>query len=130
MQQDGTNGKETRGAERLARLNENMMKENNTKNKAKAINRFEQALNLPVLCNINPRSIYNKSKEFHTLVKEEQLDVVFISESWERDYMPLDQLIKLEDHTVISNVSQRAGVGGRPAIIANKSKFHVQNIGF
>ena len=74
--------------------------------------RTEQALNLPVLCNINPRSIYNKSDEFQTLVKEEDLDVIFISESWEREYLPLDQLIDLEDHTVISNVYQRDGVEG------------------
>ena len=85
-------------------------------------------MNLPTLCNINPRSIYNKQDEFHTLVEEEDLDLIFISESWEREYLPLDQIIKLEDHTVISNVSQRVGVGGRPAIIANKKKFNVQNI--
>ena len=91
-------------------------------------NRVEQALSLPTLCNINPRSIYNKAEEFHTLVEEEDLDVVFISESWEREYLPLDQIIKLEDHTVISNVSQRVGVGGRPAIIANKRKYNVQNV--
>ena len=91
-------------------------------------NRFEQALNLPTICNINPRSIYNKADEFHTLVEEEELDLIFISESWEREYLPLDQIIKLEDHTVISNVSQRVGIGGRPAIIANKNKFNVQNV--
>ena len=91
-------------------------------------NRYEQALNLPVLCNINPRSVYNKSDEFHTLVEEEDLDLIFMSESWERQYLPLHDLLKLEDHTVISNVNQRVGVGGRPAIIANHRKFHVQNI--
>ena len=56
------------------------------------------------------------------------MDVVFLSESWERDYLPLDRIIKLEDHIVISNVYQRKGKGGRPAIIANKNKFHVQNL--
>ena len=54
-------------------------------------NRFEQALNLPTICNLNPRSIYNKADEFHTLVEEEELDLIFISESWEMEYLPLDQ---------------------------------------
>ena len=89
---------------------------------------MSQALSLPVLCNMNPRSVYNKQEEFHTFVKEEEVDVVFLSESWERDYLPLDKIIKLEDHVVISNVHQRVGMGGRPAIIANDKKFHVQNL--
>ena len=70
-------------------------------------NRFTQALSLPTLCNLNPRSIYNKREEFHTLVKEEDLDVIFLSESWEREHLQLDEIIDLEDHTVISNVHQR-----------------------
>ena len=77
---------------------------------------------------MNPRSVYNKQEEFHTFVKEEEVDVVFLSESWERDYLPLDKIIKLEDHVVISNVHQRVGMGERPAIIANDKKFHVQNL--
>ena len=123
MHQDRTDGKQARRNEPI-----DESKHKNINIKTKASNRFEQAFNLPVLCNINPRSVYNKSEEFHTLVKEEELDVIFISESWEREYLPLDQLINLEDHTVISNVSQRVGVGGRPAIVANKTNFHFQNI--
>jgi hypothetical protein len=56
------------------------------------------------------------------------VDVVFLSESWERDYLPLDKIINIEDHVVISNVHQRTGMGGRPTIIANDKKFHVQNL--
>ena len=66
-----------------------------------------QALSLPTLCNINPRSIYNKIDEFHEFVKEEQVDIIFISESWEREHLPLDKIIHLEDFVTISNVSQR-----------------------
>ena len=91
-------------------------------------NRFKQALDLPTLCNLNPRSIYNKIDEFHTLVEEEDIDVIFLSESWERDYLPLDKIVKLEDYKVISNVHQRTGMGGRPAIIANEKKYHVLNL--
>ena len=87
-----------------------------------------QALQLPTLCNLNPRSIYNKVDEFHELVKEKDLDVIFLSESWEREYLPLEEIISLEDHIVVSNVHQRRGMGGRPAIIANNKKYQVQNV--
>ena len=40
----------------------------------------------------------------------------------------LDEIINLEDHIVISNVHQRKGVGGRPALIVNKKKFIVQDL--
>ena len=51
-----------------------------------------------------------------------------MSESWERENLRLDEIIKLEDHSIISNVGQRSGVGGRPAIFANNKKYEVQNI--
>jgi hypothetical protein len=121
LQQGGHHGDEN---ERTDKLKEGMKE----KTQIKMSNRFTQALSLPSLCNLNPRSVYNKRDEFHALVKEEQLDVIFLSESWERDYLPLDKIIDLEDHTVISNVHQRTGMGGRPAIIANHKKYHVQNL--
>ena len=57
-----------------------------------------------------------------------ELDVIFISESWERENKTLEQIIELDDYTIVSNVFQRKGIGGRPAIIANNKKFQVQNI--
>jgi hypothetical protein len=63
---------------------------------------------MPVIANINPRSIYNKVDEFHTFVNEEEVDLLFMSESWEREHLQLDQIIHLENHTVISNVYQRS----------------------
>ena len=80
-------------------VNENKTKKNKTNKKE---NRFEQALELPTLANINPRSVYNKIDEFNTFVKEETIDVVFISESWERENLTLEKIIELDDHTVIS----------------------------
>ena len=68
---------------------------------------------------MNPRSVYNKQDEFHTFVEEEMVDLLTMSESWERENLLLDQIVKLDDHTIISNVSQRKGKGGRPAIFAN-----------
>ena len=50
----------------------------------KRSNKIMQALNLPTIMNVNPRSIYNKAAEFHHFVDEELIDCVFMSESWEQ----------------------------------------------
>ena len=42
--------------------------------------------------------------------------------------MPLDQILDLPNHVVNSNPHQRKGVGGRPALIINKEKYHVRNL--
>ena len=68
-------------------------------------------LNLPSFCNINPRSLYNKLSEFHTFVEQEELDCIFISESWERLDLPLTEVIKLKDFEIISNAFQRPNIG-------------------
>ena len=94
----------------------------------KRSNKIVQSINLPSIANINPRSVYNKVKEFHTFVIEEEIYVVFMSESWERENLTLQDIINLEDYTVISNVFQRKGKGGRPAIIVNNKKFLVQKL--
>jgi hypothetical protein len=74
---------------------------------------------------MNPRSIYNKIYEFHEFVEEESVDILFLLESWECENLTLNEIIKLEDHQVISNVIQRTG---RPAIVANKVKFDIQDV--
>ena len=92
-------------------------------------NKFSQTLILPKLCNINPQSVYNKKEEFVTFVEQMESDVIFMSESWERlEYTLEEVMMPLEDHTMISNVHQREGRGGRPALIINARKYHVQNI--
>ena len=83
---------------------------------------------MPTIANINPRSVYNKIDELHTFVLEEQVDLVFVSESWERQNVLLKDIINLEHYEVISNVHQRNNDGGRPAIIANKEKYDVKDI--
>ena len=52
---------------------------------------------------------------------------MYMSESWEREELKLNQIINLEDHIVISNVSQRSGKGGRPALIVNSKKYDVKD---
>ena len=101
----------------------------------KRSNKLITALNLPKLININPRSIYNKIDEFCTYVEEEEIDLIFMSESHERNYsdkrghtQTLDDAIKLDDYIIISNPCQRKDKGGRPALIINNKKFHIQNL--
>ena len=91
-------------------------------------NKLVQALDLPTICNMNPRSIYNKAEEFCAFVDQESASLIFMSESWERENLTLDQIIKLENYTIVSNVSQRTGAGGRPAIFVNNAKYEVRNI--
>ena len=90
--------------------------------------KIKQALNLPVIMNVNPRSIYNKVEDFHTFVDVQGIDCVFMSESWERPEQPLEDIINLPDHTIISNPHQRKGQGGRPALIINHKKYIIKNI--
>ena len=85
-------------------------------------------MDLPTIINLNPRSVYNKVDEFHTLVLELSADLVFMSESWERENLTLNQIINLENYQVISNVHQRTGMGGRPALLINEQKYHVENL--
>ena len=84
-----------------------------------------QALQLPICANINPRSLYNCVEEFETYMEEEDIDVAFVSETWEREVKPLQELINLTNRTVISNVYQRKGVGGRPALVINHEKYSI-----
>ena len=90
--------------------------------------KVDEALELPVICNMNPRSIYNKVNEFEVFVEQHEVDLVFMSESWERPEYPLKELINLKDFEIISNVSQRHGQGGRPALLVNKNKFKIKDI--
>ena len=83
---------------------------------------------LPVCMNLNPRSIYNKTQEFITFVKEHNISCTFLSESWERPGFNLNQLINIEDFTVASNPYQRVGVGGRPAFVINAKQYYVRNL--
>ena len=76
-----------------------------------------EALALPTLVNLNPRSLYNKINEFQEFVVSEDVDIVFLSETWERQNKTLSEIINLEDYAVISNVNQRDVVGGRPALV-------------
>ena len=105
-------------------------KKNQSKNLVvvKRSNKVGQAFDLPKVLNLNPRSIYDKVNEFITFVDEEEIDLVCMSESWEKENQTLENLIRIDDFKVISNVHQRKGKGGRPAIIVNSNKYCVENL--
>ena len=78
--------------------------------------------------NLNPRSIYNKCEEFPILLEQYEVDVVCMSETWERENLTLDQVLNVENFEIISNVKQREFRGGKPAILVNKDKFYVKRL--
>ena len=83
---------------------------------------------LPVVVNLNPRSIYNKKKEYCTMMEQLEVDCCFISESWDRDNQSLEQTIKMDGYQVVKNVKQRSGQGGKPALMINKSKYFIKEL--
>ena len=85
-----------------------------------------QSMVLPTVINLNPRSIYNKTDELYLLIEQYEADVICISESWERDDLPLVEQLDLENFEIFTNVKQREFKGGKPAILINKEKFHVK----
>ena len=62
-----------------------------------------EALNLPKVLNLNPRSAMNKIEEIKTFIEEEDIDVAIISESHDRENKKLEDHMNLPTHQVISN---------------------------
>ena len=69
------------------------------------------ASKLPVVVNLNPRSVYNKKEEFKTMMEQLDVDICFMSESWDREEAGLEKVIRMDDHQVIKNVVQRSDKG-------------------
>ena len=78
-----------------------------------------QALNLPKLLNLNPRSAMNKIEHITEFIEEENIDIAFISESHDRENKRLEDHIKINTHTVISNLYQRP---------TKEKKYNVENL--
>ena len=89
-------------------------------------NAILQSMELPVIMNLNPRSIYNKTEEFLELLEQYSPQVITISESWERENLSLQDLLQLDNYKIITNVKQRDFKGGKPAIIINEEKYYVK----
>ena len=96
-------------------------------------NKVGQALELPSVLNINPRSVYNKPEKLQALIIEEDIDCTFLSESWERPDLTLEELLTgLEeaDYRIISNPYARTEgrAGGRPALIVKRDKYNIKDL--
>ena len=87
-----------------------------------------QALSLPKIMNLNPRSALNKLEEIKVFIEEEEIDCAFISENYDRENNGLDENLEIENFTVISNIYQRQEKGGRPALVVKNSKYTVQDL--
>ena len=98
----------------------------------KRSNKVVEASRLPVVLNLNPRSLYNKADEFKTLIEQLDTGVCCISESWNRSHVPggslISDIIKIEGYKWVQNVTQRKKKGGKPAILVNEEMFHVKEL--
>ena len=64
----------------------------------KESHKVTQALHLPKVWNLNPRSAMNKTEEISIFIEEEDIDIAFISQSHDRENKRLEDHITLEDH--------------------------------
>ena len=78
--------------------------------------------------NLNPRSVYNKKKEFKTMMEQLEVDVCCMSESWDRKKKGLEKVIQMDGYQIVKNVLQRSGKGGKPALIIKKDKYYVKEL--
>ena len=85
-----------------------------------------KSLNLPNVMALNPRSVYGKAEYLADTIREYQVYITCISESWNRENNPLNNIISIENHKLYMNVKQREQRGGKPLIIVNHSKFIVK----
>ena len=86
------------------------------------------ATQLPLVVNLNPRSVYNKKEEFKTMMDQLDVDVCCMSESWDRQNMGLEDVIQMDGYQIVKNVLQRSGKGGKPALIIKNEKFHIKEL--
>ena len=86
------------------------------------------AVQLPTVVNLNPRSIYNKAEEFKIMMDQLDCSLCFMSESWDRDSLGLETVIHMDGFRVIKNVLQRKGKGGKPALIIRESNFFIKEL--
>ena len=79
----------------------------------KRSNKLLEASSLPVVVNLNPRSLYNKQEEFRTMIEQTEAGVCCVSETWDRSHVSggslISDLIQIDGYRWIKNVLQRKG---------------------
>ena len=91
-------------------------------------NKLLEAVQLPVVINLNPRSIYNKVDEFKTMIEQLNCTLCFISESWDRENEGLEEIVNIENFKIIKNVCQRQGSGGKPALLISEKDYFITEL--
>ena len=86
-----------------------------------------QTSRLPLCLILNARSLYNKARNFKTLLYQICPDLAIISETWERQRHQLSKLIDSSKFKSISHYRQ-GRPGGGCAIIFNDSRFNVEEL--
>ena len=71
------------------------------RNTVRRSNRILEATNLPLMLVLNPRSIYNKLEEFWIMMEQLEVDICYMSESWDRENLPLETLLQKEGYKII-----------------------------
>ena len=69
--------------------------------------------------------MFGKIEELKLLISQYSANLICISESWNRDNEPLEELIQIENYKVISNVRHREGRGGKPLIIVDTANYNI-----
>ena len=83
---------------------------------------------LPTVMNLNPRSIYGRTEELSILIDQYNVSVAGISESWEREREPLNEIIQIENFRILTNVVQRQHRGGKPALLIDESQYFIKEL--
>ena len=98
----------------------------------KRSNKVLEASTLPVVVNLNPRSLYNKQEEFCTLIEQTEASVCCISESWDRSHVTggslISDRIQMDGYRWVKNIVQRKRKGGKPAIFLKEKDYHIKEL--
>ena len=94
--------------------------------------RVLKASSLPLVTLMNARSVYNKADNFKQFMNELGIEVGIISETWEREDLSLEDLLKMNNYQIHSykrpKVKARKQPGGGSAIVYNEQRFKVQKL--
>ena len=62
------------------------------------------------------------------MIEQLEVDVCFMSESWDRERNGLENVIQMDGFQIVKNVLQRPGKGGKPALIIRKEKYFIKEL--
>jgi hypothetical protein len=62
------------------------------------------------------------------MMEQLSVGVCFISESWDRESLGIEDAIAIEGYRVIKNVLQRKRKGGKPALVISESNYLIKEL--